>query len=302
MSYYKDVVMLEKATLLKEFRDYAEGKFTSLPERMDYKDKAKKINSYVLEYKDIRVLQLESSMEKAEYLYDVMMLSYVAFIVMLEYRNKAWPYEYMAFSRRIGEIWEPFCKLPFYYPAKELSIVEPPRFEDVQHGLVENYKQYVSSLTLDETQKQTLLDYYEEVWGLVDSGNISLSLDLHFSQNDVFFNVDYKSGFGSNEKGNTNRLLQVGSIYTSMSGDARTYRNMIFVRQPEDDNNHYLQTLKNSPYWSVYCAEDAYEQIHIFTGFDIKQWMADNMMWTADISAEFRAHLEANDLLSYLSW
>ena len=147
-----------------------------------------------------------------------------------------------------------------------------------------------------------MLSYYGAVWKLVDSGNVSLSLDLHFKQNDIFYNVDYKSGFGSNEKGNTNRLLQVGSIYSSMSGSDRTYKNMIFVRQPEDENNHYLQTLKNSPYWTVYCAEDAYEQIHEFTGFDIKQWMTDNMRWTEDISPEFRNHLKNNDLLTYLSW
>lgn len=294
--------MLNKTTLLNEFRQYANRKYSSLPKNLDYKERAKKINNYVLEYKDIRVSQIDTSLDKADYLSNVMMLSYVAYIVMLEFRNKAWPYEYMAFSRRIGEIWEPFCKLPFYYPAKQLDIVDPPLFEDVQRELDQNYKKYIASLQLVDAQKARLLSYYGAVWKLVDSGNVSLSLDLHFKQNDIFYNVDYKSGFGSNEKGNTNRLLQVGSIYSSMSGSDRTYKNMIFVRQPEDENNHYLQTLKNSPYWTVYCAEDAYEQIHEFTGFDIKQWMTDNMRWTEDISPEFRNHLKNNDLLTYLSW
>lgn len=294
--------MLEKNALLKEFRQYAEDKYSSLPNDMHYKEKAKKINNYVLEYKDLLVSRLDVTVPKPEYLSDIMMLSYVAYLVMLEFRNKAWPYEYMAFSRRIGEIWEPFCKLPFYYPTKELQIVEPPLFEDVQRELDENYQNYISTLPLIDSQEARLLRYYSEVWKLVDSGNISLSLDLHFKQDDVYYNVDYKSGFGSNEKGNTNRLLQVGSIYSSMSGERITYKNMIFVRQPEDENNHYLQTLKNSPYWSVFCAEEAYEKIHEFTGFNIKKWMTDNMMWTEDISSEFRRHLETNNLLTYLSW
>lgn len=294
--------MLNKAFLLEQFRAYALREYTALPQNMGYKDKANKINKCVLDYKDTLVSQLDRSMTKAEYLSDVMMLSYVAYIVMLEYRNIAWPYEYMAFSRRIGEIWEPFCKLPFSYPAKELRIIEPPLFENVQNGLVAKFEDYVSSLHITEEQKQEVLAYYAEVWKLVDSGNISLSLDLHFFQDDVFYNVDYKSGFGSNEKGNTNRLLQVGSIYSSMSDDQHNYRNLIFVRQAEDENNHYLQTLKNSPYWNVYCAEAAYDQIHYFTGFNIKKWMTENMMWTDDISIDFRRHLEANNLLSYLSW
>lgn len=294
--------MKDKVSLLNDFRQHAEEKYSALPKWLDYKEKAKRINNYVLEYKDNLVSRLDTKMDKAEYLSDVMMLSYVAYIVMLEYRNKAWPYEYMAFSRRIGEIWEPFCKLPFIYPAKDLKIVNPLVFEDVQNGLDETFKEYIASLRLVDAQKARILQYYNEVWKLVDSGNVNLSLDLHFVQDNIFYNVDYKSGFGSNEKGNTNRLLQVGSIYSSISGKDRTYKNLIFVRQPEDENNHYLQTLKNSPYWNVYCAEEAYEQIHMFTGFDIKKWMTENMKWTTDISDEFRQHLKSNNLLTYLSW
>lgn len=32
---------------------------------------------------------------------------------MIDFRNSIWSYDYMAFSRRIGEIWKPFCKLCF---------------------------------------------------------------------------------------------------------------------------------------------------------------------------------------------
>ncbi len=294
--------MLDKATLLERFRDYAERKYSAMSAEIDYKEKAKRINKSVLEHKDRLILGLDATMPESDFLSDVMLLSYTAYIVMLEYRNRAWPYEYMAFSRRIGEIWEPFCKLPFSYPAKALQLVSPPLFSNVQNNLSENYNNYISSLPLDESQKERVLSYFNTVWGLIDSGSINLSLDLHFSQNGTIYNVDYKSGFGSNEKGNTNRLLQVGSIYASLNDETTSYRNLIFVRQREDENNHYLQTLKNSPYWSVYCSSEAYEQIHQFTGFDIKQWMTENMMWTEDISDAFKRHLEENDLLSYLSW
>lgn len=50
---------------------------------------------------------------------EILMITYASYIVMLEYRNKVWEYDYMSFSRRIGELWETFCKLPFEYPMKK---------------------------------------------------------------------------------------------------------------------------------------------------------------------------------------
>lgn len=100
-------------------------------------------------------------------------------------------------------------------------------------------------------------------------------------------------------KGNTNRLLLVASIYNSLGEIEKT---ILFVRQPEDDNNHYLQTLKNSPYWDVYCANDGYAAMKRFTGFDMREWLDNNVDWKNDISSELREHLEKNDLLRYLTW
>jgi hypothetical protein len=47
---------------------------------------------------------------------------------------------------------------------------------------------------------------YQKVWILVTSGEIKLELDLHFENGENDFVVDFKSGFSSNEKGNTNRF------------------------------------------------------------------------------------------------
>jgi hypothetical protein len=44
------------------------------------------------------------------------MVTYTNYVVMIEARNDTWPYDYMTFSRRIGELWEPFAKLCFRYP------------------------------------------------------------------------------------------------------------------------------------------------------------------------------------------
>ena len=80
---------------------------------------------------------------------------------MLEYRNKVWPYDYMAFARRIGELWEPFCKLPFEYPVKTLKIIEPPDFDKVQAGIKKQTKDYISKLDITEEERRILIEEKE---------------------------------------------------------------------------------------------------------------------------------------------
>ena len=111
--------------------------------------------------------------------------------------------------------------------------------------------------------------------------------------------VDYKSGFSSNQKGNTNRLLLVASIYKSLP---EIHNNLIFVRQKEEENNHYLRILKRSGMWDVYCADETYAKIYEFTGFDIKLWMSEYMDWENDVFAEFYGYLRDNRLIKYLTW
>ena len=144
------------------------------------------------------------------------MVTHASNIVMIESRNDVWPYEYMSFSRRIGELWEPFCKLCFDYPNRALTLFIPPLFSEVKQKLTDEIEDYVDALTIMEEQKRELKRYYNKVWSFVTSGEIKLELDLHFEQDGEKFVVDFKSGFGSNEKGNTNRLLLVATIYKSL--------------------------------------------------------------------------------------
>lgn len=290
-----------KTSLLEFYRDSADERMERIISKIrEYKTKAGFINSEIqLIREDINSEILNKEWNKSQQLEGILLNNYVSYIVMLEYRNKVWPYEYMAFSRRIGELWEPFCKLPFDYPVNELELYDPPKFTDVKNTIRNEIKQFVRELMLKDDEKEQIGIYFDTVWSLVESGGIKLGLDLHFKQNGIYYDIDYKSGFSSNEKGNTNRLLLVASIYKSLPDD---HKNLIFVRQKEEDNNHYLQTLKNSPYWEVYCANQAYDKIKEFSGFDLKKWMNENMHWHEDISKEFKEYLLRNDLLKYLTW
>lgn len=268
----------------------------------DYRDQASEINKFIntIRNDSIRYIKEHSGkLSQSEFLDEILIITYASYIVMLDARNSVWPYEYMAFARRIGELWEPFCKLPFEYPLKKLTIINPPDFKAVQDTIKKDATDYIDSLSIDQEIKDELKRHYAIPWTMVDSGGIKLGLDLHFEQDGIHYNCDFKSGFSSNEKGNTNRLLLVASIYHSLS---ETEKTILFVRQAEDENNHYFQTLKNSPYWEVYCAENSYAAMKEFTGFDMRKWLDENVDWENDISDELKEHLEKNDLLRYLTW
>lgn len=268
-------------------------------------EKSKKVNTLLKGIKSILLnelylLSLKGKLNKIELLEANLLLDYCINIVMLESRNKVWKYEYMAFARRIGELWEPFAKIPFEYPIKELKLVEPQSFDDFRYNQKASvYKVIDEILPHNNVNAKFLKEQFELVWSFVDSGSIQLKLDLHFEQDGFVYNVDYKSGFSSNEKGNTNRLLTVGSIYKMISDKNKQ---LIFVRQNEEDNNHYLKTLKNSGLYDVYCGDRAYDKINEFTGYNLKEWIKENMTWEEDISKEFKQYLEDNDLLKYLKW
>lgn len=290
----------DKTTLLAYFRNEAENFFNEITSKsFEKKDAASKMNIFLSEQKQSVINWLPKTFSGASKLETVLLVTYCSNLVMLEYRNKLWKYDYMAFSRRIGEIWEPFCKLAFQYPINNVKVIEPLDFKKVQNDLIKLVYEYVAALAIEDFKKKVLTDYYDKTWSFIDSGSINLSLDLHFEFENKKYNVDFKSGFNSNEKGNTNRLLLVGSIYSSISD---VYTNVILVRSPEEENNHYLQTLKKSPYWKVYCADAAYEEIHRVTGFDIKTWMHNNLDWKNDISKDFKDYLIENELLQYLTW
>lgn len=297
--------MYEKTSLLDFFRNTANSELQYiLRSTNDYKKQASRINTFIKNTKDATISEMLDEVKRYRWsneqvLNYVLHITYASYVAMLEFRNKVWPYEYMAFARRIGELWEPFCKETFYYSVKPLTIIRPPLFDEVQDEIKYNASTFINSLNVDEQTKRLLHYHYNIPWNLVDSGGIQLELDLHFSQFGINYNCDFKSGFSSNEKGNTNRLLLVASIYRFLNNNEKT---LLFIRQEEDQNNHYLQTLKHSGYWDVFCADKAYEKMYEFTGFNLRSWLDDNATWKDDIDIELKMHLEQEDLIKYLTW
>jgi len=269
-----------------------------------FKERAGAINKAVNEtgenlLKGILQKAKKENWKNDEILPCILMITYCYYVTMIEARNDVWPYEYMTFSRRIGELWEPFCKIPFDYPTKEIEYFVPPLFSEIKAQLTKEIDDYIDTLNISTKQKDELRRYYHKVWSLVTSGEIKLELDLHFTDGNSKYNVDFKSGFGSNEKGNTNRLLMVATIYKNLE---QNFKNIILVRSNEEANNHYYQTLKNSGVWEGYCGAAAYEKIAEFVGFDLKDWVQNNINWQKDFKEDTYEHFQNNNLTQYLQW
>ena len=247
------------------------------------KQSPKHFNRLIRDSRDALIRTIVQTSEREAWdrkalLSSILLIHHVSNASMLESRHKIWAYEYMTFSRRVGELWQSFVSTCFHYPvARDLELVIPPLFADVRSMLAKAILDDINELPLSNLQKNKLKEYYRKVWLLVDAGEIKLELDMHCKKGDEHFNIDFKSGFSSNEKGNTNRLLVVASIYTNII--ARSYRNLILVRSTEEESNHYLQTLKKSKLWEVSCGDDSYNKISSLVGFDLGTWVNKNINW-----------------------
>ena len=294
-----------KTELLAYFRDRASEFLTEIKQKFaeTQSDKrARAINECLNETKSKLITTILQQAEKENWTHQeklecLLMITYCNIVVMIESRNSVRPYEYMDFSRRVGELWDPFCKLCFYYPVNDVSLFIPPLFSEVKKKLTDEIVDYINNLNISPDEKEELKKYYEKVWSLVTSGEIQLELDLHFVSQGQKYVVDFKSGFGSNEKGNTNRLLLVASIYKNLS---ESYKCLLFVRAEE--NNSYFNTLKNSGIWEAYCGSEAYVKIKEYSGYDLKSWIDTNMDWSNDFKPETITHFQEQNLLQYLLW
>lgn len=221
-----------------------------------------------------------------------MLLQYCYTVMSLEYRNMVWPYEYMAFSRRNGELWERFCKAAWdNSQVPNLSRIEAPEFDDVRNS----FRDRIIGYTDNNENQELIVNDMDSIFALV--GEINMKQDEMFISNDINHIIDFKSGFSSNEKGNTFRVLAVGRAYKHWDANV----NLLFlVRQNE--NNNYLEIIRRSNLWAVHCGDEAYRKIDELTNAGIAEIRREAIDFQNDLSAGFWNYLYANDLTNYLDW
>ncbi len=255
--------------------------------------KAQQVNALIGELRN----KLNNSIAKLHQ-YDrgtaALVIQYCCTVASLEYRHQVWPYEYMAFSRRIGELWEAFCKTAWTYPIDPTVIrILPPDFADVRNALLQRI---TNNLGVHDKSREVMADV-STLFEIV--GDINMREDEVFRKANIPHVIDFKSGFGSNEKGNMLRLLTVGRAYKIW--DHRT-RLMLLVRQNE--NNNYLKVLLRSQLWEVYTGAETYRKIEEITGADIEGVRTGVIDWRNDLSQSFYWYLQnqPTDLTAYLAW
>ena len=132
-----------KTELLSYFRDRASEALTAIKTKFaetQADKRARAINESLNQSKSVLITTLLQKAENENWpnidkLECILMITYCNIVVMIESRNSVRQYEYMDFSRRVGELWDPFCKLCFYYPINNLSLFIPPLFSEVKKKL-----------------------------------------------------------------------------------------------------------------------------------------------------------------------
>ena len=199
----------------------------------------------------------------------------------------------MSLSRRVGELWERFCSSAWDIPSKpDLQRITPPKIE----GVLDTIKNTLVEAARDN-QKNTTLNVFRDLRDII--GEINMVEDEVFTIGDTPYVIDFKSGFGSNEKGNMLRLRTVGKAYRLWNSDTRL---LFLVRQ--EQNNNYLNVIKREGLWEVHCGSDAYAQIDEITGSNLSLIRENIIDFESDLSKGFLRDLGAHlsDLSSYLRW
>lgn len=260
---------------------------------ISHQEKAKLVNRAISEiHLSLKArFQYES---KHDFQQALIVLQYCTSVVSLEYRHSVWPYEYMALSRRVGELWERFCSAAWDYPSREnVQRIDAPAFSDVAAAIRERIR---TRLPEGQASKDLLVDV-DLLFGLISE--INMIEDEVFSIDKIPHVIDFKSGFGSNEKGNTLRLLTVGKAYKLWNHEAKL---LFLVRQRQ--NNNYLNVIRRSGLWEVHCGEEAYNKIGELTGADMTYIRSNIVNFREDLSPELWKDLASHlsDLSSYLEW
>jgi hypothetical protein len=284
-----------KQELIAKYHAHLEPRMTAIQTSgASHQAQAKEVNVLISAYKELLRSSLQTSGTPQQKQQALLVLQYCTSVVSLEYRHKVWPYEYMALSRRVGELWERFCSAAWDNPSRAaVHRIPAPSFDDVATEIRSKLSKHVT----DPDARRALEKEIGVLFELV--GEINMKEDEVFTVERVPHVIDFKSGFGSNEKGNTLRLQTVGRAYKLWNPDTKL---LFLVRQQE--NNNYLNVIRRSGLWDVRCGADAYAAIDELTGSNICELRGSVFDFERDLSNAFwsdlRSHL--SDLTRYLQW
>ncbi|PQP84181.1 hypothetical protein C0Q44_06195 [Paenibacillus sp. PCH8] len=248
-------------------------------------EKTKEMNKLLDEVHNLVFQMLRDKVGEDQLSECAFLTRYCWIIVSLECRNYIWNYESMDLSRRSGELWESLVKLCWTYPVKKnVRRFAAPHFSTVSLQIKKAFLEKIRKGKLSEELISSIYYDYELLWSLLGE-SINLDSDELFETFDEIEDsliesetkhekviIDFKGSYGSNEKGNKERLLTVARVYDMLNKNKLTdksYRCILAVRTVESSGHNYLRQLESSGLWTVMRGNEVYNMIHKYTGFDV---------------------------------
>jgi hypothetical protein len=233
--------------------------------------------------------------QNGEPFHALLMNNYCCSLSMLETRHKLHPYVDIEFSRRIGELWEKFCKVSLNNPFSGISQSNPVNISAFYDQLSKDMQLLSTTASPKNTPQNATFHLIKDLLGDVD-----LTLDYSGRDaNNQLIGIDFKSGFGSNEKGNTQRILQVGKIYKYIAPHVQL---KLVIRQ--NDNNNYLSKIEDSGVWGVVTGKKSYAYLSEISGCDILSFVTNEVNFKADMDSAIYRDLgsKVTNRDRYLDW
>lgn len=290
--------LLNKEEILTYLREQVAERLDELADK-DLRNqlKTKIMNSYLDDLRDELFFILEGKYGNTEeypsQTAGAFLIYYCWIVVSIECRNFLWKYESMDLSRRSGELWESLIKQCWSYPVKpSIKRFEAPNFEEVAGEIQDAFRRNLEEKQLENSIVREIHTEYSRVWSLLGDA-INLKSDeifettfkelaeqegteLETEDEDNRYIIDFKGSYGSNEKGNKERLLIVARIYDMLNYYDLTdkkYNCMLAVRTVEKQGHNYLRQLESSGLWTVKRWHEVYEMVEKFTGFDVLRFI-----------------------------
>ena len=273
---------MDKNALFKEYRSiYSEVV-------LNHKDKDKREKGKIsnLEHNNKRI-EIHNNLISSKGALDAILRNYYCYVIsMTETRHKLIEYNDIEFSRRIGEVWEKFCGLILDNPFSKINRIKEPKSSEFYKKLEADFKRFENSKKLFDTIVSFI-------------GNLDLHLDYFGEKNGIKYGIDFKSGFGSNEKGNTERILQVGKAYNYLKPEINL---SVLVRQNE--NNNYLKRIEKSKIWKVSKGKSSYKYLEKLCGSNVTNFLKTELNFKKDFQKDVFKSLGKSVINRdiYLNW
>ena len=282
------------------------------------RQKTKKMNKFLLNLKESlfeRIRELYSNEPNDPKLTEAIFLTHYCWIVVsFECRNNLWKYtDTRPISRRSGELWEELLKVAWEYPVnRNVYDLDAPDFSEVKNEIKESFYNKIDELIFDSSIVDEIYSDYNDIWKII-GGSINLDSDQLFETDYERFVIDFKGSYGSNEKGNKNRLLRVAKTYNLLNQSNnidKPYNCILAVRTVNGRGHNYLRQLEKSGLWEVRTGNEVYKMIHEYTGFDMMSVInKHDLSLMNDFNLETKKHMESqytsNDKTyaeEYLTW